>query len=56
MKKIQSLLVKVGYKIAVHGQNGPAKTSAVKSFQKDSSLVVDGIPGKLTIAALYNAA
>jgi len=56
VKRIQSLLVKAGYKIAVDGLNGPDTTFAVKSFQKTSGLVVDGIPGKLTIAALENAA
>jgi len=56
VKKIQSLLVKVGYKIAVDGLNGPATKSAVQSFQKDSGLVVDGIPGKLTTAALAKVA
>ena len=56
VKKIQSLLVKVGYKIAVDGLYGSATMSAVKSFQKTSGLVVDGIPGKLTIAALENVA
>jgi murein DD-endopeptidase MepM/ murein hydrolase activator NlpD len=45
VKQIQSFLVKAGYKIAVDGLNGPATKSAVKSFQKASSLVVDGIPG-----------
>jgi peptidoglycan hydrolase-like protein with peptidoglycan-binding domain len=56
VKRIQILLVKAGYKIAVDGLNGPATTTAVKSLQKASGLVVDGIPGKLTIAALDNAA
>ena len=56
VKKIQSLLVKVGYKIAVDGLNGPATKSAVQSFQKASGLVVDGIPGKLTTAALAKVA
>jgi len=50
------LLVKVGYKIAVDGLNGPATKSAVQSFQKAFGLVVDGIPGKLTIDALTKVA
>ncbi|MBO0603403.1 peptidoglycan DD-metalloendopeptidase family protein [Sporosarcina sp. E16_3] len=56
VKQLQSLLVKIGYNIAVDGLNGPATKSAVKSFQKAFGLVVDGIPGKLTTAALANMA
>jgi len=56
VKKLQSLLVKVGYKIAVDGLNGPVTKSAVQSFQKTFGLVVDGIPGKLTTAALAKVA
>lgn len=56
VKEIQSLLVKIGYKIAVDGLNGPATKSAVQSFQKAFGLVVDGIPGKLTTAALAKVA
>ncbi|MFD1927588.1 peptidoglycan DD-metalloendopeptidase family protein [Sporosarcina siberiensis] len=50
--QIQSMLFQVGYKIGVDGIYGPATKSAVKSFQKASGLVVDGIAGRLTIAAL----
>ncbi|KAA0955513.1 peptidoglycan DD-metalloendopeptidase family protein [Sporosarcina sp. ANT_H38] len=56
VKQLQSLLVKAGYKIAMDGLNGPATTSAVKSFQQASGLVVDGIIGKLTTAALEKIA
>ena len=56
VKKTQSLLVKVGYKIAVDGLNGPATKAAVQSFQKNSGLVVDGVAGKLTTAALVKKA
>ncbi|MBO0589466.1 peptidoglycan DD-metalloendopeptidase family protein [Sporosarcina sp. E16_8] len=56
VKQLQNLLVKVGYKIAVDGLNGPATKSAVQSFQKAFGLVVDGIPGKLTTAALASVA
>ncbi|WP_438315644.1 peptidoglycan DD-metalloendopeptidase family protein [Sporosarcina sp. FA9] len=50
--QIQSLLVQVGYRMAVDGIYGLATKSAVKSFQKASCLVVDGIAGRLTRAAL----
>jgi len=50
--QIQSVLVQVGYNIAVDGINGPATKFAVQSFQKTSGLVADGIAGRLTKAAL----
>lgn len=55
MRQIQTLLVQIGYKITVDGLNGPATKSAVKSFQKASGLLVDGIAGRLTKAVLDKA-
>ncbi|MEK5068127.1 peptidoglycan DD-metalloendopeptidase family protein [Sporosarcina sp. FSL K6-1508] len=54
--RLQTLLVKVGHKIATDGMFGPATDNAIKLFQKSAGLVVDGSAGPLTMAALEKAA
>ena len=55
VKKCQQLLVKHGYSLGicgVDGDFGTATEKAVKEFQKDNGLKVDGIVGESTWAAL----
>lgn len=49
----QGRLVVAGYKIEVDGVFGPKTEEAVKQFQLDHHLTVDGIIGKNTWSALY---
>lgn len=50
---IQTHLKTRGYDVGdIDGKMGPKTRSAIKSFQKDKGLVVDGIAGKNTQAAL----
>ena len=52
---IQKVLLALGYKLPKHGVDGvrgPETSSAVKEFQKDNGLTVDGDPGAETVAAL----
>lgn len=46
--ELQKALVKVGFQIAVDGIFGPATDQAIKQFQKDKGLIVDGIVGNQT--------
>lgn len=49
VKSIQTKLNKVGYKLTVDGQDGPATQAAVKDFQSKHGLTpVDGIAGPIT--------
>lgn len=55
VKKCQQMLVKHGYSLGicgVDGDFGTATEKAVKEFQKDNGLKVDGIVGESTWAAL----
>ena len=54
--QIQCLLAYLGYyTIRVDGISGPGTEQAVKDFQDAEGLEADGIPGKLTQAALVDA-
>lgn len=57
VKTLQEQLKKalgLGSSFAVDGQYGPATAAAVKSFQLQQRLTVDGIAGKQTLSALAN--
>ena len=56
IQQIQNLLQYLGYyTIQVDGISGPGTEQAVREFQAAEGLEVDGIPGKLTQAALLDA-
>ncbi len=50
--RLQSLLNKSGFTVAFDGVFGPRTQTAVKQFQKEHGLVVDGIVGPQTWASL----
>lgn len=52
VKKLQTALNGEGYKLTVDGIFGAATTSAVKDFQTRKGLIVDGVVGEKTWAAL----
>ena len=53
--ELQSKLVKLGYNLGkVDGIYGPKTEGAVRNFQKDHGLKVDGLAGAQTIKALSN--
>lgn len=55
VKKIQTLLQRLGYDVGttgIDGKYGPRTEKAVRRFQQDNSLKVDGIVGSETLAAL----
>lgn len=52
VKWLQYELNKSGAKLAVDGDFGPATEAAVKEYQKNKGLVVDGIVGAKTIQSL----
>ena len=57
-KIIQRLLIEKGYKLPRYGADGSfgAETEkAIKKFQSDHGLIVDGIVGKNTWSKLLNA-
>ena len=52
---IQKVLLALGYKLPKHGVDGargPETRAAVKQFQRDNNLTVDGDPGPETIGAM----
>lgn len=49
---LQENLYSIGYNLAVDGIFGSETDSVVRNFQKDNSLVTDGIVGPKTLAAL----
>jgi peptidoglycan hydrolase-like protein with peptidoglycan-binding domain len=53
VRELQSALESLGYDVGpIDGIFGPLTERAVKKFQKDNGLVVDGIVGQETFAAL----
>ena len=53
VKELQSKLESLGYDVGpIDGIFGPLTERAVRKFQKDNQLVVDGIVGQETYAAL----
>ena len=58
VKALQKMLISLGYDLGAgkdDGIYGPATISAVKQFQKDKGLVIDGLAGQATLNALYEA-
>jgi hypothetical protein len=52
VKWVQAALNKLGFDLAVDGFDGPETQTAVMTFQQQHELLVDGIAGSQTIAAL----
>lgn len=55
VKKLQQDLIKLGYKLpkfGADGDYGKETEAAVKAFQKDAKVAVDGIVGKMTLQAI----
>lgn len=52
VRKVQRLLNKHGYNLAVDGLVGPLTIGAIKDYQRKNGLMVDGIVGIRTMAAL----
>lgn len=58
VKALQKMLISLGYDLGAgkdDGIYGPATVSAVKQFQKDKRLAIDGLAGQATLDALYEA-
>lgn len=58
IKDIQTRLIALGYSVGKSGADdsrGPDTITAIKAFQKDRGLTVDGLPGPDTLAALTAA-
>ena len=53
IKAVQRKLIEQGYDLGpVDGFNGPRTQKALKAYQQDHGLVVDGIPGDQTLKSL----
>lgn len=52
VRKLQELLTKRGFPVAIDGQFGPQTLGAVKAAQRAYGLVVDGYVGPITLGAL----
>jgi peptidoglycan hydrolase-like protein with peptidoglycan-binding domain len=50
---IQHLLVRCGYAIKVDGKFGPGTQKAVRQFQTNKGLTVDGVVGRQTWTKLF---
>lgn len=56
VRRLQQRLIELGYalpKYGADGEYGSETATAVKAFQRDRNLTVDGIAGEATLAALY---
>jgi peptidoglycan hydrolase-like protein with peptidoglycan-binding domain len=50
---VQRRLIAIGYEPGpVNGINGPLTQEAIKNYQRDNGLIVDGIPGPKTLKSL----
>lgn len=56
VSELQERLRGLGYPLAIDGDFGPATELAVMDFQSANALLVDGIAGKNTWAALTKGA
>ena len=57
VKKMQTALVKLGYNTGgIDSRFGPTTEKAVRQFQKDNKLAVDGKAGNQTLTLLYQKA
>jgi len=54
VKRLQRLLVRDGFRLAVDGQYGPGTKKAVRAFQRRAGLRVTGVADDLTLAAMRN--
>lgn len=55
VKKLQESLVAAGYNVTADGQYGPKTAAAVRQYQQDNGLSVDGMAGEQTLGKLYQA-
>lgn len=55
VERLQSALTEAGYPCAVDGDFGPRTDDALRRFQQDNGLTVDGIAGPRTWAALASS-
>ena len=53
VKSLQALLIRCGYDLGVDGSFGPVTDAAVREFQRDAGLGVDGVVGAITMSALW---
>lgn len=53
VKKLQESLVAAGYNVTADGQYGPKTAAAVRKYQQDNGLTVDGMAGEQTLGKLY---
>ena len=52
VRKLQKALDRLGYSLSIDGDFGGGTEKAVKQFQRDNNLSVDGIAGKATLGKL----
>lgn len=52
VRDLQKRLNSIGYALRVDGDFGPATARAVRDFQRDRGLVVDGVAGPVTLSVL----
>ena len=55
VKTLQEMLNSYGYSLDVDGKFGPKTLAAVKDYQKNNNLAVDGIVGNNTWGSLYSS-
>lgn len=53
VEKLQDSLLAAGYNVTVDGQYGPKTAAAVRQYQQDNGLTVDGMAGEQTLGKLY---